>query len=283
MNAVIPAARLGVTRGLIEFRQTLLSAEQSWNLFLAAAFSIVLIFQRDNIVEGTTVSLAALTLPSILGMTVASSGFIGASSLLSTHREDGTLLRAKAVPNGMTGYLVARLVQVFFDTATSLVVILVPGLILVKGLTDAGLGGWLTLMWVLFLGLLATVPWGVIVGSLARSPQAAFGYTMLPIMGLTSISGIFYPITALPQWVQVIGQIFPVYWLGLGTRAALLPGSAAAAEIGDSWRTLPTLAILGVWAIAGLLLAPRILRRMARRESGSLVQERREQALKRYG
>jgi ABC-2 type transport system permease protein len=32
-----------------------------------------------------------------------------------------------------------------------------------------------------------------------------------------------------------------------------------------------------------LLLAPPILRRMARRESGSAVEERREAAMKRYG
>jgi ABC-2 type transport system permease protein len=34
-----------------------------------------------------------------------------------------------------------------------------------------------------------------------------------------------------------------------------------------------------VWAVAGLVLAPMVLRRMARRESGSSVQARREKAM----
>ena len=78
-----------------------------------------------------------------------------------------------------------------------------------------------------------------------------------------------------------MGQAFPVYWLGLGMRSALLPDAAAAVEIGGSWRPLATAAVLGAWAVAGLVLAPVVLRRMAGRESGSRVAERREQALRR--
>ncbi len=55
----------------------------------------------------------------------------------------------------------------------------------------------------------------------------------------------------------------------------------AAAEIGESWRHLETVGVLGLWAVVGLILAPIVLRRMARRESGSSVAERREQAMQR--
>ena len=74
---------------------------------------------------------------------------------------------------------------------------------------------------------------------------------------------------------------FPIYWLGLGMRSALLPGSLVSVEIGDSWRHLETLGVLGLWAVIGLVLAPMVLRRMARRESGSSVAERRERAMQR--
>jgi ABC-2 type transport system permease protein len=98
-----------------------------------------------------------------------------------------------------------------------------------------------------------------------------------------AISGIFYPITSLPDWLQGVGQVFPIYWLGLGMRSALLPDSAAAVEIGESWRHLETVGVLSAWAVAGLILAPIVLRRMARRESGSIVASRREKALHRVG
>ncbi|MGO4420432.1 ABC transporter permease, partial [Streptomyces sp. MCAF7] len=103
----------------------------------------------------------------------------------------------------------------------------------------------------------------------------------LPVLGLMAISGIFYPVTALPEWVEWIAQAFPIYWLGLGMRSALLPDAAVDIEIGDSWRHLETVGVLGAWAALSLAVAPVVLRRMARRESGSSVAERREKALRR--
>jgi ABC-2 type transport system permease protein len=104
---------------------------------------------------------------------------------------------------------------------------------------------------------------------------------MLPVMGLVATSGIFYPITNFPEWLQGLAQVFPIYWLGLGMRSALLPDELAAVEIGQSWRHLETVGVLGAWAVVGLVLAPIILRRMARRESGSSVAARRDKAMQR--
>jgi ABC-2 type transport system permease protein len=104
---------------------------------------------------------------------------------------------------------------------------------------------------------------------------------MMPMAALIAVSGIFYPLTALPVWLQAVGQVFPVYWLGLGVRSALLPGETVAVEVSGSWRHLETVGVLGVWAVAGVLVALVVLPRMTRRESGSAVALRREKALRR--
>ncbi|MBW4721735.1 ABC transporter permease [Saccharothrix obliqua] len=281
MNARTHAAKLGLRRGWMEFRHTLGSSDQFFNVLMGIAFLIVLWFQRDLTVPGTTVSLAALTLPSMLGMAVAFNGIVGPAGQLSMNREDGTLLRAKAVPNGMVGYLLGRVTQTSLDLLVTLLVVFVPGYLVVGGLSGVGVPEVLYLLVVLVVGMAATLPWGAVIGSLAKSPQGAMGFTMLPIMGVIAISGIFYPITAIPGWLQVVAQGFPVYWLGLGTRSALLPDAAAAAELTGSWRTLEMFGVLGVWAVLGFLVAPTILRRMARRESGSDMEQRRQAALQR--
>ncbi|MFE2756257.1 ABC transporter permease [Actinosynnema sp. NPDC059335] len=275
------AVRLGVDRGVREFRHSLGSSDQLYNLFLSVGFLTVLWFQRDSPVEGSGITLAALTLPGMLGMGIVFGSLVGPAGQLSVNREDGTLLRAKAVPHGMLGYLVGRTVQTSLDSLTGLLVVLVPGLFLVNVFADAGVGGVLGLVAVLALGMASMLPWGAVAGSITKSPGGAMGITMLPMMGIVAISGIFYPITALPGWVQGVAQAFPVYWAGHGARAALLPDSAAAAELGGVWRIPELVGVLGVWAVLGFLLAPTILRRMARRESGADMEQRRQAALQR--
>jgi len=284
MNPTPHAVRLGLSRGWTEFRYSLTNPQEiGYTLFSTAAFIVVLSFQRDATVPGTDLSLAAATLPGILGLGMGFNGLLGAVGALAVEREDGTLLRAKALPQGMIGYLVGRVVSLSLSALGALVLVLLAGLVLVPELAGAGLAGWLTVAWVAVLGLLATLPWGAVIGSLATSPQAAAGLSMLSFGALAAVSGIFYPITALATWLQTLAQVFPLYWLGLGMRSALLPGAAAAAELGGSWRSLETLGVLLAWTVAGLLLAPPILRRMARRESGSAMQARRERVLRRIG
>jgi ABC-2 type transport system permease protein len=162
----------------------------------------------------------------------------------------------------------------------SLAIQLVPSVFLLDGLSVRGASNWLTLTWVVLLGMVATMPIGAIFGSLFSNPRN-MGMIMLPMVALIATSGIFYPITNFPVWLQWIAQVFPIYWLGLGMRSALLPDDMAAVEIGESWRHLETVGVLSAWAIVGLVVAPIVLRRMARRESGSRVAERREKALQR--
>lgn len=281
MNPTKVALQAGIRRGGIELRQTFTNLQDLWNyLFLPALFLIVMYFLRGNTVPGTSFSLSATTIPSVLGMQIVFAGLIMVATILFMEREDGTLLRAKATPNGMLGYLVGKIVQITGMSLVSLVTILIPGALLFGGLSLGSPGAWFTLTWVLTLGLVATMPMGAVLGSLFSNPSS-LGFVFVPMMGLIAISGIFYPITAFPAWVQWIAQAFPIYWTGLGMRSAFLPGSLASVEIGGSWRHLETVGVLGAWAVAGLLLAPVVLRRMARRESGASVAARREKAMQR--
>jgi ABC-2 type transport system permease protein len=280
VKSTLAAIRAGVARGGIELKHTFSNFQDLWTyLFAPIALIVTVFFMRGATVPGTGFSLGARTLPSAVGMGIAFGGLVTMMMQLTIEREDGTLLRAKAIPRGMLGYLVGKIVLV--SAMTSIGVLLqVPAMVMVGGLNLSRPGAWLTLAWVLLLGLAASMPLGAIFGSLISNPQN-MGLVMFPVMGLVATSGIFYPITNFPVWLQWIAQVFPIYWLGLGMRSALLPDNLAVVEIGHSWRHLETLGVLGLWAVIGLVLAPMVLRRMARRESGSAVDARRQKALQR--
>jgi ABC-2 type transport system permease protein len=283
VNRLSGAARSGFSRGLIELRH-MFTTPQDLVAFLlpTVIFMVAMAFLRVVPTGATGLSIGTLMVTSVLGSNVCFSGLVSMTQSLSTEREDGTLLRAKAVPNGMLSYLIGKVVLIAGASTVGLVITLTYALVVFDEVTVPGPVGWLKLAAVLVFGLFATMPLGAVLGAVFSNPRMV-GFVTMPIMGLMGVSGILYPITVLPVWVQWIAQAFPMYWLGLGMRSALLPDSALAVEIGQSWRGWETFGVLGVWAVIGLALAPAVLRRMARRESGSSVAARREKAMQRIG
>jgi ABC-2 type transport system permease protein len=269
---------LGLRRGGIEIRQAFTYWPDLAQLLAFPAISIaVVLVMRGHHVPGTAFSLGSLTLPSLIGANVAVGGLFGVVMQISPDREDGTLLRAKAIPSGMSAYVLGKILLTSVTTLVGVALLLIIGSFAFPGVTVSA-SGWLTLIWVLVLGLLACVSLGVTIGSLIPGPDFV-PLVLFPFAAVTAVSGIFYPITHLPGWLQAIGQVFPMYWLGLGMRAALLPGAAQAIELGGSWRLSYVLLVLALWSAVGLVAAPWVLRRMARRESGSRVAARRERAM----
>lgn len=272
--------RSGATGGLIELRQAFSGAALAGQLLWPGATLAALFLLRHREFQASSFTVGSLMLPGTLGMFVAF-GMMLMVQYLPADREDGTLLRARATPGGISGYLAGKLVTSSLSVLVYLAMIGVPGAFITAGLHLADIS-WSRLAWVLILGMSGTQLLGAALGALVPGPRSA-GYVSLPLLGLTAVSGIFYPVTAMPGWLQQIAQAFPVYWLGLGMRSALLSPGAASVEIAGSWRTTQTAAVLAAWAFAGLIIAPLVLRRMARRESGSRVATRRERALRQVG
>lgn len=280
MNVMSHAIRIGLARGWTEFSLSIKSVQDQISTAIMPLGTIgYLYYQRDVPVEGTTLMLPAVALPSILAALMVFGLITGPAFQLASDREDGTLLRAKCAPHGITGYVTGQVLFQSLNTALVLAVIMVPSAIVFDAFGARGAAGWITFLWVVGLGLLATMPIGIIIGSIVPSARATVTWAMLPLMALVGISGIFFPLTRLWEWVQVIAQMFPMYWLGLGLRSAFLPAEAAVLEVGGAWRPLETVIVLGVWAAFGLSIAPRVLRRMARRQSGAAVAKARDEAV----
>lgn len=276
------AVRAGLTRGLIEVRQGLTNPQDlAFYAVMPVLLLVPLYFLRDTDVPGTPLPVATLAIPGAIGMLVVYGAMALPATVLSTEREDGTLLRAKALPHGLHGYLTGLVVRHTLEILLVAGLVLVPAMLIFDGVAPRGAAGWLTVAGVAALGLLAVFPFGLAIGAFASNPRTVGGLSLMGSVAMVAISGIFYPITALAGWLQVVGQVFPVYWVGLGMRSAFLPEAAVAVEISQSWRTMEMLGVLSAWVVVGVLLAPVWLRRMARQESGAHMEARRQAAMQR--
>lgn len=280
MNPVRNAIRTGIKRGWTEFLFSVRSTQdQGFFIFTTLVMLGYLWANRNNDLDfdGTVVAYPTLVLPSLMGALIAFGMVIGPAYALAMEKEDGTLLRAKATPYGLVGHVTGHVVSNVLSLVPSISLLAIPGIWLFGEAFAPS--GWLSALWVIALGTLATLPIGLAIGSVVPGVQKVGTWGMLPFIAILSISGVFTPIQSLWGWVQTIAQAFPIYWMGLGMRAAFLPDSFAQFELSGSWRTWQTVAVLLIWAMAGLVLAPRLIRRMARRQSGSAVAAAREQTM----
>ncbi|MFI7146056.1 ABC transporter permease [Nonomuraea sp. NPDC050022] len=281
MRAAYVPLRAGIRHGLIELRQLFLDSHHVVvTLISTGIFFTAMLFTRGFAVPGTQFSLGVTMLPGVLGANIGLNGIATMAGTLAVEREDGTLLRARTVPGGMVGYLVSKVVGLSCSIVITAALTLGAGLAVFPELVIHGARTWLTLAVVSLLGLAAALPVGMAVGPLLPNSHS-FGLVMFPLCALAAVSGVFYPITRLPEALQWIGEAFPMYWLGLGARSALLPDAMAAVEIGGAWRLPAGVAVLVAWAVAGALIAPIMLRRMMRQESGSKLHARLEKAMQR--
>jgi ABC-2 type transport system permease protein len=279
MPVPLHAARIGVRRGWHEFVIGLRSPQdQTFYLAMGLGALALLWFNRDEPLEGTSLTLPQVALPSLLAGIVVFSIVIGPAYALALEREDGTLLRSRVAPFGLHGYLVGVGTLTVVSLLPLLTIVLGGSAVLFDGAVPNDPWRWVLIVVALLLGIVATLPLGFAIGALVPRIQQVTTWGMLPIIGLAWISGIFADMAGLWDWVQVLAQLFPLYWLGHLMRYAFLPEVAAAGELTGQWRIALGITVLTAWAVVGSVMATVLVRRMARRQSGAAVAEARDQA-----
>lgn len=279
MNRATVAA--GLRQAKVNLLGDLLSPAALTYLFfpvLATAFALSV----NNLeLDQATISIGRFAAPGWLTMVIVTGGFMGMASTIMTEKEDGTLLRMKTLPGGMQGYVLGMIVYVTTSTMISVILTLIPLALFIPEIVSFGSGGWLGTLGYTALSLLATLPIGAIVGALVRN-MATLPLSLIGVYLLMAASNLLFPLNdRVPAWFEWLIQALPPYWIGLGMRSAMLPAEAAVLEFGGSFRTVETLVILGIWAVVGLVFAPRALRRMVRGVSGSQMAKARERFLAR--
>lgn len=259
----------GIRRGLLELHQLLRSPREAFGLLSTPLLFLVLGTVIDGDIPGSTVPMADLMVAGGIATMVVQAGLLTLTQALAVEREDGTLLRMRAIPHGIAVYLVAKTVVVTLTALGGSVLTLVGGVLFVGSSLPRDPQHWLILVSVATLGLLAVVPFGAALGAVLPNAREALGYLMIPLLALMVFSGLYFPIAGLPGAVQDIAQAFPLKWTAQGLRAALLPDSALGAETAEAWELPKVYLINAAWAVVGFLLAPRVLQRMTRRATGN--------------
>ena len=191
---------------------------------------------------------AAYFVPSILAMALMQLGVFAAIPLVG-QREKQILKRLAATP-------LARSTLVGSNVFTRLLIAIVQTLIIV------GIGAVLFGVSVLqplavaalvVLGAVTFVSIGYVIASYARTEDSANTLASVVQFPLMFLSGIFFPIAFMPQWLQPVAALLPLTYLGDALRQTMVGGAAYAPLYID-------VLVLAGWLVVTFLISARYFR-----------------------
>ena len=229
-------------------QQIAIGATRSVVMEVAGASSGISIAQRS--ISTQNASYIDWFIPGILGMSLMNSGIIGISTSFVSFREKGILRRIKVTPFALWKFLLARIVAALAMSLITSGILIGIGWLLFD-LTVRG--NWALILLALLLSAMAMLAIGYAVAAVARNTEAAGSYANMITFPMMFLSGVFFPLGAMPGWLQPLINLMPLKYAVEALRGPMLDG----AGVGETW---PQLAVLLVIFAVFLAFAVRFFR-----------------------
>ncbi|MFI0479902.1 ABC transporter permease [Actinomadura sp. 9N215] len=241
----VPLPRMILSQAAYEVRAVLRNGEQLL-LTLIIPVALLVLFSATSLLDlgpGRRVDFLA---PGVLALAVMSTAFTGQAIGTGFERRYGVLKRLGATPLPRGGLIAAKTLAVLAVEAVQAAVICAVALAL----------GWqphgdpFSVIVLLLLGTAAFSGFGLLMAGTLRA-EATLAAANLVYVLLLAAGGVVFPLDEFPGGVQDALELLPISALAEGLRDVLQDGAALPGT---------ALAVLAVWAAAGLVLAGRFFR-----------------------
>jgi ABC-2 type transport system permease protein len=244
LTVFIDPTRTNASQGLVQVAN---AVTMSANLALTGR-SPILAVQTETI-QTQRLNNASYFVPSILGMALMQLGIFAAIPLVQ-QREKLILKRLSATPLPRRTLVASNIVVRLVIAAVQTLLILVIGQ-RVLGVELIGSG--LVIAGVVALGALTFTSIGYLIASFARTEEAANGMTSIVQFPLMFLSGIFFPLEIMPDWLRGVATFLPLTYLGDALRQTMV-GGAPFVPLGVD------IAVLAAWLAVSFAVSARFFR-----------------------
>jgi ABC-2 type transport system permease protein len=237
------------TAGLV-WRQYRLERRMFWRNPSAAFFNFMLpllfLVFFGILLRGNQHDLNVLV-PGIAGMAVMSTTFTALAFNMTFLREQGVLKRVRGTPLPGGVYLAGLSLSAVTNTFIQVAIIVGAG--------RAFFGlewphDWIELVVFVSLGVVCFAALGVALSHAIPNFDSAAVYVQAIFLPVLMISGVFYDVKNTPTFLRNIADALPLKHTIDGLSGAMVTGRGLGANAS-------ALAVIGLWAIAGLILAVR--------------------------
>ena len=185
-------------------------------------------------VEDRNLGYIDYLVPGLLAMAISQSAVFGIAFALVAFRAKGILRRLRLTPMPLGEFAAARVLTALTLAVAQAIVLLAVGHF-AFGVTIAG--NLLSLLPLILLGALCFIAIGLLVGSIAKTEDAAAAMANLVTLPMTFLAGVFFPLDSAPGVVRDVSRVLPLTYLADGLRGV------AVRDHSFMW-TLPKLGVL---------------------------------------
>lgn len=200
---------------------------------------------NEQSVSTRSVRYIEFLLPGIIAMAVMQMAVFSVAFVFAQYREKGVLKRVLATPVRPTQFVTANIITRLFMSLAQSALFIFLGLLIFHIHMQGSY--WLLALCVL-LGSLMFLGLGFTISGLARTMETVPLLANLIVFPMLFLGNIFFPASAMPQWLTPIAGNLPLTYFANALRAVMTQGSSFS-EI--RWNLLAILA----WSVSLITLA----------------------------
>jgi ABC-2 type transport system permease protein len=248
--------RAAVSRSSVELKSFFRNRQSLvFTLLLPVVLLVVLGSIFSGTVPGTHTDFKQMFIAGIIACGVMSVSFNGLAISIAIERDTGMIRRLASSPMPKSAYFIGKVARVAVTGTLETLLLLAVGVLAFGLPLPSTAARWETLVWVLLLGAVACTLLAVAFSSVIPNARSASAIVTLPFLVLQFISGVFFPYSQLPAWMQTVAALFPLKWMTQGLRSVFLPNDFARVEPAGVWELDRVALVLAAWCLAGLALS----------------------------
>jgi ABC-2 type transport system permease protein len=195
------------------------------------------------------ISYQDFLLTGMIGLAIAQGGLFGMVDQVDM-RKRGLLKRLHMTPARMDLF-----------GLSGMIVRLMLGIVQIVLLTLVGVFGFganlhinpLTLLIAFFGGALVFNAMGYLISSFSKTMEAYMGIANIISMLMMFLSGVFFPVETLPEWLQVVPKVLPLTYFVEGMRDGMIYATDIFST--DFWMGI---GLMAIWGIVSFVLAAQL-------------------------
>lgn len=248
---------------LTQSRYALLTAFRTpRTVVFTLAFPVVLLVMFDSIFTngsadsvtfaGGTITASAYFTASLSAYAIGLSTFTSLAIGLTAQREAGQLKRLRGTPMPPWTFVAGQVMRSAVLALIVVLALLATGVIFFG--VDLATERMVGFVVYLALGMIAFSALGIAITAFMPTVDSASAVGPFVVVMLAFVSGVFISVDQLPNWLEAVGKVFPLYHLAEGLQTSLVSGAGSTALNGGNVTSLV------LWGLAGMVIATRRFR-----------------------